>query len=293
MTGAEITVISRWANESSLKEWQAQKPTNAEIILLDAGFKRTLLPYKQTQGYRIERGTTMGELGAMVIDALIPLCEHIQHGNHLLMGALDANKQLEWGNPALFRLFGTTNKSAFLTKLTEQSQAAVLQHIEQNEITPFSIHVLNTNQEPTTLRMVVQHRQIGCFFVATSVEEHTEQLCELLLAQNREISVLARENARQAEQLRLANKKLHEASWHLDKVAEVLPMCAVCKKVRTEDGTWEDLAHFLLAHSDFISHGYCVHCANELISTDTQGELGEFSTPDQIGQTVVGTKKQC
>jgi len=89
---------------------------------------------------------------------------------------------------------------------------------------------------------------------------------ELLLLNN-ELAVLTRENARQNKDLRIAQKELervHEdlknSHWHLKKIQEVLPICMVCGKVRTEEATWDDLITYLKQNSDFLSHSYCPDC---------------------------------
>lgn len=71
----------------------------------------------------------------------------------------------------------------------------------------------------------------------------------------------------------------HERRWALDVEARVIaeralrelqtlkgiiPICAFCKRVRTEAGDWQQVEAYVHAHSaaDF-SHGLCPHCTNE------------------------------
>jgi hypothetical protein len=71
----------------------------------------------------------------------------------------------------------------------------------------------------------------------------------------------------------------HEQRWALDVEARVIaeralrelqtlkgiiPICAFCKRVRTEAGDWQQVEAYVHAHSaaDF-SHGLCPHCTNE------------------------------
>lgn len=49
--------------------------------------------------------------------------------------------------------------------------------------------------------------------------------------------------------------------WLLGRVAEVLPICMGCAKVRPGQGDWESVADFLRSNSSFLSHGYCPTCA--------------------------------
>jgi PAS domain S-box-containing protein len=57
----------------------------------------------------------------------------------------------------------------------------------------------------------------------------------------------------------------------------LLPICAWCKKIRSEDGGWNDLESFVTKHSDAkFSHGICPHCASKCKSGHTL--LAEEST---------------
>jgi hypothetical protein len=88
-----------------------------------------------------------------------------------------------------------------------------------------------------------------------------------LYALNNELAVLARENARNGKELAQAKAELqatldelHKSYWHLRKIAEVLPMCAVCGKVDAGVGDWQSVIEYLRDHSLFLSHGYCPDC---------------------------------
>jgi len=45
----------------------------------------------------------------------------------------------------------------------------------------------------------------------------------------------------------------------------LLPMCSHCKKIRDDDGFWDDVDAYLETHSQLIfSHGICPDCVKEL-----------------------------
>lgn len=45
----------------------------------------------------------------------------------------------------------------------------------------------------------------------------------------------------------------------------MLQLCASCKKIRTDNGTWKQMEIYLKNHSDVsFSHGICPDCAKEL-----------------------------
>lgn len=80
----------------------------------------------------------------------------------------------------------------------------------------------------------------------------------------------SRENARKSEELAQAKsdlehvlKELKESNWMLRKVADVLPVCMYCGRVRPgqrPDTEWESAADFLKRNSRFLSHGCCPRC---------------------------------
>jgi len=114
-------------------------------------------------------------------------------------------------------------------------------------------------------------------------------LQDQLFALNADLAVLNRENARRVAELERAHRRLeaghsaleaaHRAleaghrvvepayrelrdnHWHLEKLAEVLPMCVECRKVETAAEVWETVESYLARSSTFLSHGYCTSCA--------------------------------
>lgn len=94
---------------------------------------------------------------------------------------------------------------------------------------------------------------------------------EQLYATNNELSVLAREHARRGKELIAAKAQLQETldelnrtHWHLRKVAEVLPMCVECGRIKPGEGDWGTVADYLRENSLFLSHGWCPECAARL-----------------------------
>ena len=54
----------------------------------------------------------------------------------------------------------------------------------------------------------------------------------------------------------------------LDLLRGILPTCAECKKIRTPEGTWEQMESFVSRHSAAqFSHGICPSCVAKLYPT--------------------------
>jgi CHASE3 domain sensor protein len=55
-------------------------------------------------------------------------------------------------------------------------------------------------------------------------------------------------------------RELDESHWHLDKVAEYLPICMECGKVKTAGTRWEPLIEYFRKNELLLSHGLCPEC---------------------------------
>ncbi|MCX7886675.1 MAG: hypothetical protein N3B01_05375 [Verrucomicrobiae bacterium] len=56
-------------------------------------------------------------------------------------------------------------------------------------------------------------------------------------------------------------RDLEQSHWHLDKVAEFLPICMECGKVRTAETRWETIIEYFRKNNLLFSHGLCPECA--------------------------------
>ncbi len=57
-------------------------------------------------------------------------------------------------------------------------------------------------------------------------------------------------------------KELQQALAQVKTLTGLLPICCQCKKIRDDDGYWNQLEAYLIAHSTArFTHGYCPSCA--------------------------------
>ncbi len=85
---------------------------------------------------------------------------------------------------------------------------------------------------------------------------------------------------KEAEIYRLKNVELSSMNYQLrDALADVkklqgmLPICASCKKVRDDDGYWQQIESYISDHSEAkITHGICPECMIKLYGKDFTGE---------------------
>ncbi len=68
------------------------------------------------------------------------------------------------------------------------------------------------------------------------------------------------------QQLRLAEKvqELQDALDHVKTLQGLLPICMHCKKIRDDEGSWDQIERYISHHSDVkFSHGVCLNCMEE------------------------------
>jgi hypothetical protein len=59
--------------------------------------------------------------------------------------------------------------------------------------------------------------------------------------------------------------ELQETLANVKTLKGLIPICAACKKVRDDEGFWQQLEDYIHHHSDAVlSHGYCPDCAHKI-----------------------------
>jgi DNA-binding response OmpR family regulator len=61
------------------------------------------------------------------------------------------------------------------------------------------------------------------------------------------------------------NEQLRQALDEIQLLRGILPICSSCKKIRNEDGYWEQIETYIRDRSEVdFSHGICIDCARKL-----------------------------
>ena len=61
------------------------------------------------------------------------------------------------------------------------------------------------------------------------------------------------------------NRGLQQAAGEIKTLRGIIPICANCKNIRTDNEIWEQIEDYISAHSDAIfSHGICPACVQKL-----------------------------
>jgi len=67
----------------------------------------------------------------------------------------------------------------------------------------------------------------------------------------------------QREALAARNEELKQALNRVKELSGLLPICMTCKKIRDDNGYWNQLESYISTHSDVLfSHSYCPDCAD-------------------------------
>ena len=59
--------------------------------------------------------------------------------------------------------------------------------------------------------------------------------------------------------------ELEAALQEVKQLSGLIPICASCKKIRDDEGSWNQLEQYICEHSNAeFSHGICPTCAHDL-----------------------------
>jgi hypothetical protein len=73
-----------------------------------------------------------------------------------------------------------------------------------------------------------------------------------------------RRKARESE-LKERNQELERALAEVKVLRGLIPICAGCKKIRNDQGYWQQIEEYIQDHSEAaFSHGLCLPCAKRL-----------------------------
>ena len=81
-----------------------------------------------------------------------------------------------------------------------------------------------------------------------------------------------------AQQVHAARLRAEDALEQVRTLTGLLPICAWCKKIRDEEGRWQQLERYISLHSDAkFTHGLCEECGRRM-EADKQALKDELSS---------------
>lgn len=106
----------------------------------------------------------------------------------------------------------------------------------------------------------------GAYLVKVPLYKEIERAITIAIARFDDMMKLRSLN----EELLSKNKKLKEALDDVQQLSGLLPICASCKKIRDDQGYWNQLESYIEKHSEALfSHSICPSCADKLYGETT------------------------
>lgn len=94
------------------------------------------------------------------------------------------------------------------------------------------------------------------------------------------LSVQNEQLRKEAEEKEVLIRKLQEMIDNVKVLSGLLPICASCKKIRSDQGYWEHLEIYIETHTEAVfSHGICPDCANKLYGHQKWYKKKQTKTP--------------
>ena len=80
-----------------------------------------------------------------------------------------------------------------------------------------------------------------------------------------------RARVKSALKLEKQRKELKQALAHVKTLQGLLPICSYCKKIRSDNNYWEEIDHYISAHSDtMFSHSVCPDCYKKYVEPEIE-----------------------
>ena len=103
--------------------------------------------------------------------------------------------------------------------------------------------------------LILENKTVGIMGIANKPGGFTEKDAHLAAAFG-DLAAVALDNTRMLENLKNAMKQIKTLSGFI-------PICSHCKKVRNDDGFWEQVENYVRMHSEAeFSHSICPECLN-------------------------------
>jgi AmiR/NasT family two-component response regulator len=121
--------------------------------------------------------------------------------------------------------------------------------------------VILTAYETSELVTLAGRVGAGAYMLKPPNPKEIERTIFIAIARFDDMMAWRRLNA----ELQARNEELQAALAQIKTLRGLLPICASCKKIRDDEGYWQDVAVYVRDHTEAeFSHGLCPDCAKEL-----------------------------
>lgn len=277
-TPSAFLLLTRWTDVAAFRGWHASPEHHASHALMPKGLKLDPAGTELIQASRIELATAGGREAELLADLTLPLSQVLREGEALHVVEVAADDTVVAANHAFERAIGRAVAGLRFEELIAPTARETAREVmRQPGGQPMLLQFVDQRAEPFSLRCRIAGHRDGMVVLGEPPWADQRALEVQLSGINAELAAQLRENTRQARALAEVHAKLRDAHWHLEKLAEVLPMCVACKRVQSgQTGqAWEPVEAFLKRTSTFLSHGYCAACEAALPGGRDGGAAGE------------------
>lgn len=93
---------------------------------------------------------------------------------------------------------------------------------------------------------------------------------------NNELIDIQRRLQKKNKELEETNERLRKALDEIKYLKRLLPICVNCKKIRTDEGYWQEIDSYFKEHGDLkFSHGFCNDCFRKLYPKEAETILND------------------
>jgi len=184
----------------------------------------------------------------------------------LIRAAHEVSRKKYGDQEEIFRL---TNTYAFPDKISElaESFGMMIIKIETREMRLEDLigKLKATNEQ---LRQEIELRkktELEIIAYRDHLEEMVRERTEQLLRLNQQLQAEILEHERAEEEKEKLIIELTDALANIKQLKGLIPICASCKKIRDDQGFWNDVEAYIGQHSEAeFSHGICPDCTKKL-----------------------------
>ena len=125
---------------------------------------------------------------------------------------------------------------------------------------PTPVVIVTAHESPGLVRQASQ-AGAGAYLVKPPLASEIDRAITVARARFEDMAELRRLNQELADR----NRELEHALEQIQTLRGLIPICAGCKKIRDDEGYWQQVEVYLREHTqaDF-SHGLCPECASRL-----------------------------
>jgi hypothetical protein len=273
-------LVTRWTDADSFHIWHKSKDHRLSHQFIPKGLKLDPEYTRLLVLDRLSNSNRLPDFNETVADSAPVLTRYISNSSTLnyLVASLDGTV-LACNEAVAYHLKKKMDEvlgQKLWGFLTEMDAALLHREVASREWRDggkFLLNFVDVQLHPFTLECHLEVRPDAFILIGAPPLDKEKALQDELIRLNNELTVHARENARQGKALKKAHAELErtyaelrDSHWHLQKIQEVLPICMSCQKVKTGDGQWDELIEFFKNNANFLSHGYCEECGAEMMA---------------------------